>query len=295
MPAAGIDPGEASEVFALGRQLATLQLAHVGPVGPPGALQAAAWWNVLLRLGVAPPLFVVHDMGRLLSRPEDRRRFTDGLGAGVQPSPRPARPARMDRYEHLLAALARSPSIEALGRTFVRDEVVAVLLARLLGDAWRVFAAGLGRPASPPVPLALASPLFAQDPAALAGTHDPAWAEAFIAPLADRELAITTRLEHIDLGPLRLLGLFPSGTAPPDLADLRQLLAATGVGDVVDFCLQLLPSVLETRRHGAPQPLAIDGYASVERRGPVDSLLPSELAHDAEVFTHRWLSDDLLH
>jgi uncharacterized protein with von Willebrand factor type A (vWA) domain len=69
----------------------------------------------------------------------------------------------------------------------------------------------------------------------------------------------------------------------------------TGVADVVDFSLQLLPSLLETKRRPSAQRFSIDGYASVERRGNLDALLPGELAHDDEVFGLKALSDDLLY
>lgn len=273
----------------LGRQLATLLLARVGPTGPPGALQAAAWWNGLQRLAMAPPLFVVHDLGHLLCRPEERRRLRQQSGTAERHA------SLGGRYEALLATIARSEALDALGGTFLRDEVIAVLLARLLGDAWRAFEAGPGRGAAFPGPLPLTSPLYGEAPAALARAFDPAWAEAFLPALLERELALLARLEQLDLGALRLMGLFPPGSVPPDLADLNQLLGATGVGEVVDFCLQLLPSLLETKRQGSPQSFAVDGYASVERRGSIDTLLPAELAHDPEVFEIRALSDELLY
>ena len=55
-----------------------------------------------------------------------------------------------------------------------------------------------------------------------------------------------------------------------------------------------MPSLLETRRRGSPQAFAVDGYASLERRGPLDALLSSELAHDPDVFAVKTLSDELL-
>jgi hypothetical protein len=299
-----------AEDRALARQLGTLVLSGVVPQAGGGALAAAAWWNGLLRLGVSPPLFVVHDLGLVLAREPERRRVEELAGApvggGRQVSPLVA------RYRALLAAVASSESVRALGGTFLRDEVVAVLLARLLGDAWRRWAPrpaggmdwglrGAGGAAEAPssglptAPLPLASPLYTIAPATLARRFDPAWAEAFLQPLLDRELALRARLDQLDLGPLRLLGLFPPGTVPPDLVDLQQLLGRAGIGDVVDFCLQLLPSLLETKRHGAPQRFAVDGYASVERRGAPGALLPSELAHDEEVFALRALSDELLY
>ena len=68
-----------------------------------------------------------------------------------------------------------------------------------------------------------------------------------------------------------------------------------GAGQIADFSLQLLPSLLETKRAAAVQRFAVDGYASVERRGSVDALLPSELAHDPDTFAQRALGDELLY
>jgi uncharacterized protein with von Willebrand factor type A (vWA) domain len=73
------------------------------------------------------------------------------------------------------------------------------------------------------------------------------------------------------------------------------LVSTAGVADVVDFSLELLPSLLETKRRPSAQRFSIDGYASVERRGNLDALLPGELAHDDEVFGLKALSDDLLY
>jgi hypothetical protein len=286
-------PGsDAAHERDLARQLATLALAAVKPATGGGALAAAAWWNGLLRLGLAPPLFVVHDLGLILSREAERRQAQEGAfavsaGAAAEASP-------LARYRTLLATVARSESVRALGATFLRDEVLAVLLGRLLGDAFRRWASLPGSQAAAPAPLALASSLYGQDPAALARRFDPGWARGFLQPLLEHELGLQARLDRLDLGPLRLLGLFPPGAVPPDLVDLQQLLGRAGIGDVVDFCLQLLPSLLETKRHGAPQRFAVDGYASVERRGPLDALLPSELAHDEEMFALRALSDEML-
>jgi hypothetical protein len=168
-------------------------------------------------------------------------------------------------------------------------------LGRLLGDAVRRWQARPGADPVPQSPLPMGSALYARDPEVLARTFDPAAAQSFLQPLFDHELALRARLDQLDLGPIRLLGLFPPGAIPPDLVDLQQLFGRAGIGDVADFCLQLLPSLLETKRQGAPQRFAVDGYASVERRGAPDALLPSELALDEEMFAQRALSDELLY
>jgi hypothetical protein len=190
--------------------------------------------------------------------------------------------------------VAASDTLAPLEGTFLRDEVVIVLLARLLDDVHRRLVAG-ARPVRLVPELPLTSELYAQRPAILARERNPDWAMAAIRLCADNAAALTARLEQIDLGPLRLSGLFPVGNAPIDLADLHQLVSTVGVAGIADFSLQLLPSLLETKRHSASQQFAIDGYSSIERRGQLDALLPSELAHDDEVFAHRALSEELLY
>ena len=201
----------------------------------------------------------------------------------------------MARYQALLAMVAGSESVRALGTTFLRDEVVSVLLGRLLGDAYRRWQARPATDQTVPSPLPVGSPLYGVPPADLARTFNPAWSQTFLPPLLDHELALRAKIDQLDLGPIRLLGLFPPGAMPPDLVDLQQLFGQPGIGDVADFCLQLLPSLLETKRQGAPQRFAVDGYASVERRGAPNALLPSELALDEEMFSQRALSDELLY
>jgi hypothetical protein len=271
----------------LGRQLATLTFAAVGPSGPVEAAAAAGWWNLLGRLGLSPPLVVVHDLGLLLTRarqgtPRQVRRASGGGPA-------------LERYGAFLEAVARSEALDDLQATSLADETVAVILARLLGDVH------LRWTARPRVPFAGALPLvstaFERDRAELARANDPAWALGFLQRLVEYDRGVLARLEQLEASTLRLLGLFPldAGGAAGNLAELVQLVSTAGVADVVDFSLQLLPSLLETKRRPSAQRFSIDGYASVERRGNLDALLPGELAHDDEVFGLKALSDELLY
>jgi hypothetical protein len=271
----------------LARQLATLTLAEVVPSGADEATAAATWWNLLGRLGLSPPLFVVHDLGLLLTR-------------GRQGTPRQVRRAGpgplTERYEALLGAVAASDALDELQAAPLADETVAVILASLLGDIT------LHWPGRPRVALTgalpLVSPAMGRDRVELARAHDPAWAVTFLQRLVESERGVLARLEQLEAGTLRLLGLFPldgAGGAGANLAELAQLVTTAGVADVVDFSLQLLPSLLETKRRPSAQRFSIDGYASVERRGNLDALLPGELAHDDEVFGLKALSDDLLY
>jgi hypothetical protein len=271
----------------LSRQLATLTLARVGPSGSVEAAAAASWWNLLARLGLSPPLVVVHDLGLVLTRARQ--------GTPRQVRRVPGANPVLERYEALLAAVAGSEAMEELQAASLADETVAVILASLFADVH------LRWPGRPRVAFAGALPLvstaFERERAELARAHDPAWAMTFLQRLVEHDRGLLTRLDQLEASTLRLLGLFTldAGGAGGDLAELYQLVSTTGVADVVDFSLQLLPSLLETKRRSSAQRFSIDGYASVERRGNLDALLPGELAHDDEVFGLKALSDDLLY
>ena len=269
----------------LGRQLATLAFAGVRAAAGT-TLQAVVWWNGLQRLGLAPPLVAVHDLGLLLARHK---------AAAVLEAhePLPARlhagdAATIGRYRALLRAVAASetrPELEGA----LRDEVIVILLARLLGDLPRRWAAARTAELLPALPLH--SALYARPAEELRRSHQADGALGFLKLLADDQGTLLVRLEQTELGAFRLFGL----AAPGSLPELFALANTIGAGQIADFSLQLLSSLLETKRAAAIQSFAVGGYASVERRGSVDALLPSELAHDSEIFAQRALSSELLY
>jgi hypothetical protein len=278
--------GQATEAAdrELRRQLATLIYSQVSPALPADAITAVGWWNLVARLGCPLPLVVVHDFGLVLTagRLGGPRQVRRDLGRGAAP---------LGRYQALLARVAASEAVGELGAAPLRDEMLAAVLARVLGDVYLRWA-----PRGPsPAELPAASPIYDLDRDLLARAHDPGWALAFIQRLVDHERGVLARVDQIEAGTLRLLGLFAAEGGAADLADLVQLLDhSSGAAGVVDFSLQLLPSLLETKRRPSAQRFSIDGYVSVERRGNVDALLPGELAHDEDVFVQKALSDDLL-
>jgi hypothetical protein len=272
----------------LRRQLATLTYSQVRPSTPADGIAAAGWWNLLARLGFRLPLVVVHDCGLLLSGGRlgtARGVRRDGAVVGAAGAP------LLARYQALLHRIAGAEVIGELNASPLRDDALAVILARLLGDVHLRWAS----PGSAPPELPGSSPTYELDRDVLARAHDPGWALGFIQRLVEHERAVLARLDQIEAGSLRLLGLFSAEGGAADLADLYRLVGTAGATDVVDFSLQLLPSLLETKRRPAAQRFSIDGYASVERRGNVDALLPGELAHDDDIFVQKALSDDLLY
>jgi hypothetical protein len=278
-----IDPGEAELV----RQLATLNLSEVGPTGPSEAIQAVTWWNMLARLGLRPPLVAVHDLGLLLTHGRDRRPHHLSTAA------RGGSSILRVQYRGLLSSIERSELVQALAAAPSRDETIAVVLARVLSDVTLRWPGAPRRTMTGDLPLG--SSFYAEERSVLAKTVDPGWAVPFLQRLVEHDRAIRARLDQINVSALRLLGLFSVEGGLPDLVDLYHIVGSLGSADIVDFSLQLLPSLLETKRRRSVQRFAIDGYASIERRGSIDALLPSELAHDEDVFTQKALSDDLLY
>ena len=72
----------------------------------------------------------------------------------------------------------------------------------------------------------------------------------FARHLAQNRLALLTGVDQIDFETLRLLGLFQPQTAAGalEIADLYNAFVSLEANDIVNFSLELLPSVLETKR-----------------------------------------------
>jgi hypothetical protein len=279
----------------LARQVGTLVLAHLKDPGG-GAARAAAWQNALARLGLNLPLFVTHDLGLL---------FTLGRAAEIAPrrdllarlSPPPAAVRALEGYRALLERIAASEVIERASAWRLRDELVALLLARVLGEIWQAFPARDRSGGDLPL-----GPELYVEPDLLQHFADfdrqSLW--AFVAHLADHAWHAYAALEEIDLDTLRLLGLFRGGggaTAddggPLDLVELSAALRSPEANDVVNFSLELLPSVLETKRQSGAKTFAIDGYASSERQGSLDSLVLTEFAWDRDLFDRKVVDNEL--
>src|SRR6478609_4752985 len=113
-------------------------LSHVQSDTPMALVRAAAWSNSLSRMGINLPLFVIHDIGVMLSmsrgaggyvlRPREAQLARVQLPAGAKP--------QLDQYRRLLENIAGSEVTERLSGLRLRDEMVAVLLSRILGDTY---------------------------------------------------------------------------------------------------------------------------------------------------------------
>src|SRR5688572_29313428 len=102
-------------------------------------LRAASWRNTLRRIGVHVPFFVVHDLGLLFSADETtapigpRGEVLAEIGGGGEPA------LLAGQYTELLREIAACEVVEKARGWRLGDELVAVLLAKLLGtlyDRW---------------------------------------------------------------------------------------------------------------------------------------------------------------
>ncbi len=282
----------------LARQVGTLALAHAQVQNPMAVVRAAAWHNTIGRLGLHLPLFVVHDLGLLLTAPigaggvalGPRTALLDEIGLGPEPR------ALLRQYHGLLETVAASEVVEKAAAWRLRDELVAVLLSKILGDVYHRWpdptkAVGVAE-------LPLDPPTYTDaDVARHYRDFDAAPLWGFLRFLVGNQLHVYTCVEQIDLDTLRLLGVFSggggAGVGALDLVDLYGVFQSADANDIVNFSLELLPSVLETKRASGVQTFAVDGYAAIERRGHVDSLILSEFAYDEDLFERKVIDDEL--
>jgi hypothetical protein len=287
----------------LARQVGTLALSHVRVDSPMAPVRAASWSNAISRMGIHLPLFVVHDVGVLFTMPRGAAGWTIRArgGALAQVAPAQVRPL-LEQYADLLHNIASSEVTEKVSGWRMRDELVAVLLIRALGDVynrWRDRSKSAGVEELP-LDVGIYSDI---DPVEHFREFDaqPLW--GFLEHLVGQALHVYTSVELVDLDTVRLLGMFKEDSASGadalgsavDLVDLFTALGSPEANDVANFSLDLLPSVLETKRASGAQTFAIDGYTSIERKGNIDSLMLSELAYDREIFEQKVVDQELLY
>ncbi len=289
-------PAEKESDPAIAGPLGGLLLCAVRPIGPMLAIRAVRWWRDLDRLGVRVPLFVVHDLGLLYGAPREHIELVARPGADVLAARTPGLPDLLATYRALVAEISESDAATRARAMKLSDDLVVVLLARLLGSIANREDIRAGAPATLPLEMDLVRDLDPQLPrlfAAVRRTQEVATLDA----LSRRRLYILTLADALDLETLRLLKILGAeSTAAGGLAhvDLLAALSNPVTRDIVDFSLELLPKVLETNRATAAGTHAVHGYAGVGRRGSIDSMVLTELAWDPEELARRMADGELL-
>jgi hypothetical protein len=270
------------------RQIGTLALSQIDGAGSLALMRAVAWQGILARLGYAVPLVVIHDLGCLIA----------GLGAPASHVRGIAERELCDAWRALLVELADSELVASQAGWKHRDSMVGVVLARILAaitpqlpEAIRVLR---------PIELPSDATLYLRvEPSTAFNRYDPGQAIAWLDTMVSARLLSILAVEQLDVDALRLFGLFRGGPGEAatgvDLADLYSVMISPALGDVIDFSMELLPSILEVRRDAGQQAFSIDGYASIERRGNLDDLVLSQLALDEDIFEQKLVDNELFY
>jgi hypothetical protein len=260
-------------------------------------LKAGHWHNLLHRLGLHLPLFVVHDLGLLFAQ-------RDALPDHTPHDDAPLRHAGVPQeiwglqadYAALIQEIARSEVVQRARAWRLGDDVLAVLLAKVLMLVHRDWPEARKqaflRELCPPEPEPYEQPYGRS---ALT-REDWEYFQRFLHTLLERGMQVRHAVEQIDLDTLRLLSLFSGkdfASGPMELVDLLGLFTVPMVNDIVNFSLQILPSVLEAKKLKDAQTYSMDGFEGVERVGNLDNLILTEFAYDQDIFLQKLMDNEL--
>jgi hypothetical protein len=260
------------------------------------ALRAVRWWRDLARLGVELPLFVVHDLGLIYAAPRERIELESRLGVDAVAEASPKLGALLVEYRTLILEVAEGQAASKSREMRLSDDLVVVVLARLLSTLVQEPGRRSPWPATLPLDLELVRDLDAQLPALFAATGR-SYEQQILGDLARSHLRVLTLADATDVDTLRLLGMLGGDSARAGAlahVDLIAALSSPAANDVVSFSLELLPSVLETRRARAAGTHPEQGYGGVGREGSIDSMVLTELAWEDAELARRMLEGEIL-
>jgi hypothetical protein len=283
------------------RELGGITLSRVRAGNATTSVRAAHWHNLLDGLGVGLPFFLVHDLGAVLSMPAGK------LDLGPRESSLRAALERgvlkrdavleslLASYQSLLADLARAELAQKTSSSQLADELLVAVLAKVVEP---VHSMVVRKGGNRKMPLTVAS-YEKVEPGQLVDANTIEDIKAVLQSLVGARTRIRVSLEQIDIDTIKLLAMLKADGAMSEgameLLDLYRSLATPLANDIANFSLDLLPSILETKKSSGVQTFSIDGYASIETRGKLDNLLPSELAYDDDLFNRRYADNELFY
>ena len=291
-----VSPALAKDPAIIG-PLGGLALSGVRAASPMMMVRAVRWYRDLARLGLNLPFFVVHDFGLLYAAPKEQLELGPRPGADAATSRVPRAPEALATYRGILGEVSQSEASNRARSMRLSDDLVVVVLARVLGSLVQRMTLKPSYPATLPLDPELVRDVDPQLPqlfAAMPRNFELAALEG----LARSRLHVLTLADALDLDTLRLLGMLgPESTAAGALAhvDLLAALSSPAANDIVNFSLELLPSVLETHRAKATGTHAVHGYAGIGNKGSLDSLVLTELAWDEAEFARRMIENEILY
>ena len=291
-----VSPALAKDPVVVG-PLGGLALSAVRAASPMMIVRAVRWYRDLARLGLHIPFFIVHDFGLLYSAPKEQLELGPRPGLDTVLARVPRASEVLGTYRSVLGEVSQSDASVRARSMRLNDDLVVVVLARVLGSLVQRTNVKAPYPASLPLDPEMVRDLDSQLPqlfAALPRNFELAALDA----LARSRLHVLTLADALDLDTLRLLGMLgPESSAAGALAhvDLLAAISSPAANDIVNFSLELLPSVLETHRAKATGTHAVHGYAGLGNKGSLDSLVLTELAWDEDEFARRMIENEILY
>ena len=276
--------------------LGTLALSALRPGAPTMALRALRWFRDLEKLGVHLPFSVIHDIGLLFAVSPEHY----ALGLRTDPETTlqraPGGQGVCDAYVALIRELAECEAARRAASLRLSDDMISVVLSKLLGAV----SSRIGTRAGYDTAMASDAALFDGLEPELVGLYqsrDRTYELQAISTLTRYRLYVLTIADALDLDTLQLLGVLgaESGTGIGLQVDLLAAMASPAAHDVVNFSLEILPSVLETKTRPGASTRAGFGCGGLGTRGSIDNLVLTELAWDAEDFTRRIIDNEALY
>jgi hypothetical protein len=287
-------PPELATDPAVAGPLGTLAFSVVRPHSATLALRALRWHRDLERLGVRMPLAIVHDIGLLLGARNEQLEI--GPRAPPEALAGSGDTSVFASYRAMIEEVAVSETALRSGSLRLSDDMVAVLLARILGAVAGRVSSAPPYPTGVPLDASLLDGIDGQLVGLFRGVRRAFDMDA-LSKLVDARLYVLTVVDALDLDTLQLFGMLggDAGRGGLGQVDLLGMLGAPEANDVVDFSLEILPSVLESKTRPGASSHAAFGYSGLARKGSIDSLVLTELAWDELELMRRMADDEVLY
>jgi len=289
-------PGTLLEDPSVTGPLGSLALSQVRPGSSTLALRAIRWHEGLERLGVVLPFALVHDTGLLFAAPREQLE----IGARCDPSQLMGRmrdaPRLCEAYCNVLREIGESEAALRGAALKMSDDLITVILSRVLGTVAARLTSPPAYRSMVPVDATLFEAIEPQLPALFASTRRE-FEQRALESLDAARLFVLTMADALDLDTLRLFGMLGSEASAGALAqvDLLAALESPEANDIVNFSLEILPSVLETKTRPAAGTTAAHGYSGLGTRGSIDSMVLTELAWDDLELARRLMDNEVLY
>jgi len=200
------------------------------------------------------------------------------------------------RYHEVLAEAHGSEAARRAPKLQMSDDLVVVVLARILGELARNLRTRPAYDARLPLDGSLFERVTHATLSQLYRSVDRNFEREAIAAVASTQLLILTLTDSLDLDTLQLFGMvgLSEGGALAQV-ELLNSLETPEANDVVNFSLEILPSVLETKAKPAASTVAAFGYSGLGRRGSIDNLVLTELSWDDDELARRIIDNEVLY